>query len=112
FLQNFLTQNSQAQGLTANVKFRYYHVKGHLAVIQVGVAAYGIDMHAGNVLWQHLLYDPTKFQGPNNNWQFTLEQGRIVVLHLSPNGGATKVRVGEIGTVQATYVALVTQKGL
>jgi outer membrane protein assembly factor BamB len=94
-----------------NATFRFYQVKGHLAVIQVGMIAFGIDLEAGKVLWRHTLYDPNKNQ-PNYPWSVTVdEQGRLWVVH-NTQQGPTKSRIGQIGTVQATYVALTTQQGL
>ncbi|HYV37265.1 MAG TPA: hypothetical protein VE988_16275, partial [Gemmataceae bacterium] len=105
-------QNNNPTGFHPNAKFRFYQVKGHLAVIQVGMEAYGIDLGAGTILWQHSLYDPYKAQ-PNTNWSISMdEQGRLWVLHQNQFGNSVKARVGHIGSVQATYVALITQKGL
>jgi outer membrane protein assembly factor BamB len=112
FFAYLYDQNNRPMGFHPQAKFRFYHVKGHLAVIQVAMTVYGIDLDAGKVLWQHTLYDPNKVQSLGG-WQVAIdEQGRMWVLHVSQPGQQTKSRVGQIGTVQATYVALVTQKGL
>src|SRR5262249_3884462 len=111
FFSYLYDQTNRPTGFHPNAKYRFYQVKGHLAVIQVGMVAYGLDMNAGKVLWQHTLYDPNKVQ-PNFGWSVTIDdQGRMWVLH-NTQVGQTKARVGQVGTVQATYVALITQQGL
>jgi outer membrane protein assembly factor BamB len=103
-------EQGAAKGLP-NARHRFYHVKGHLAVIQVGLAAFGLDLDQGKVLWQHLLFGDNKGQGgPVNFNPVSDDQG--VWLVQSGAGQTVKFRVGQIGAVQANYVALVTQRGL
>jgi outer membrane protein assembly factor BamB len=96
-----------------DAKFRFFSVKGHLAVLQVGMNAYGIDLDAGKILWQHALYDPSKSGAYNVNGSTSIdERGQMWILQTNEFGQPTKARVGHIGAVEATYVALVTHKGL
>jgi len=113
FFAYLLNQTNRPMGFQPQAKFRFYQVKGHLAVIQVGMSAYGIDVDAGKVLWQHTLFDPNKTQ-TIGNWSMDVDNaGRMWVTTLiGPGQQTVKSRVGQIGTVQATYVALVTEKGL
>jgi outer membrane protein assembly factor BamB len=113
YFQWLYDQTNRPAGFYPNAKFRFYQAKGHLGVIQVGMVVYGIDMDNGQVKWSKQLYDPTTVQ-PNFGYQLAPpdEHGRLWVLHQNQFGGQTKVRVGQIGAVQATYVALATPKGL
>ena len=49
----------------ANHRFRFYQVKGHLIVFQVGTQVYCLDADNGKILWQHPLIDQMPQQGPN-----------------------------------------------
>ena len=97
-----------------NARFRYYQVRGNLAVFQVGAMAYCIDMDGGKILWQHTLFENMPTQP-----QIVLQQvlpdaeGNLEVYYWNQmNAQRTHVRIGQVAAVQASYVALVTQKGL
>jgi outer membrane protein assembly factor BamB len=111
FFSFLYDQTNRPMGFHPDAHWRFFHVKGHIGVVQIGMVAYGVDLAAGKKLWEHVLYDPNKMQ-PNFGWSVTTdEHGRLWVLH-NTQFGQTRAAVGQVGTVQATYVALVTQKGL
>jgi outer membrane protein assembly factor BamB len=113
FFRYMFDQMGRPTGFYPNAKYRYYQVKGHLAVVQVGMMVYGVDMDGGKVLWKHELYDTRKPPPQTVNPQLmTDDKGRFWVVHQNQFGGSTKVRVGQVGAVQPTYVALTTPKGL
>jgi outer membrane protein assembly factor BamB/tetratricopeptide (TPR) repeat protein len=113
FIGYLYQQANNPMNAHADAPWRYFHVKGHLAVMQFGTMAYGVDLDNGKVLWSHVLYDPTKMTQANSNWQMTQDdQGRLWALHYTQFNQQIKARVGQVGTVQATYAALITPKGL
>jgi outer membrane protein assembly factor BamB len=113
FIGYLYQQANSPMNAHADAPWRYFHVKGHVAVLQFGTMAYGIDLDNGKVLWQHVLYDPNKLLQVNANWQMTQDdQGRLWALHYTQFNQQIKARVGHVGTVQAAYAALITPKGL
>jgi outer membrane protein assembly factor BamB len=99
-----------------NARFRFYQVKGHLLVCQVGVMVYCIDGDTGKELWKMQTVDTI----PNNagimvqqvlndsegNPEFVVfDQTRMPPRNF-------RVSLGRIGTAQASYVAVLTHKGL
>jgi outer membrane protein assembly factor BamB len=111
-LQNMYNPMNPRQAYHAEAGFRFFSAKGHLAVLQVGITACGVDLDTGKVLWRQTLYDPTKVPNAVGTWQVMAdERGGLWALHNTPNGQA-KSRIGRVGAVQPTYVALVTHKGL
>ena len=49
---NLYQQANINQAYHPNARFRFYHVKGHLIVCQVGVMVYGLDGDTGKKLWE------------------------------------------------------------
>ncbi|MCS7045442.1 MAG: PQQ-binding-like beta-propeller repeat protein [Gemmataceae bacterium] len=103
-------------GYNPNARFRFYQVKGHLIVFQVGAQVYCLDASDGKLLWQTPLAEPVQ---PNNPQQVYINQvlpdanGRLeLVMYNQFNGQRTRVPIGSVGAVEASYVALLTQKGL
>jgi outer membrane protein assembly factor BamB len=111
FFDYLYAQTNQPMGFFANAKYRFYQVKGHLAVVQVGMVAYGIDLDTGATLWNYPLYDAGKLPPGAFQSQVVVDEQGMWVVHQT-NNGMVKGRVGHIGSVQATYVALITSKGL
>jgi outer membrane protein assembly factor BamB len=99
-------------------RFRFFHAKGHLAVVQVGTVAYALDLSAGKLLWQHNLIElnPGQAQPNFGNPQVSPDaEGNIwIIITDRPGmpGGSRRVRVGSVAAVEASYVALTTHKGL
>jgi hypothetical protein len=97
-----------------DANFRFFQGKGHLAVVQVGMVAYGIDLSAGKLLWQHNVLGmvPPRI----NQFQVSPDaEGNIWLMEQNrgfPQQQLMKIRVGGVGAVQASYVALTTNKGL
>lgn len=109
---NFLAQQPQQMNMihNPNSRYRFFHVKGHLAVLQVGTRVYGIDLDSSRVRWAHNLIErmPNNAQNMFSDWD-----GNLEIQYINPQINQwTKMRVGSIGAVQASYVALVTHKGL
>jgi outer membrane protein assembly factor BamB len=97
-------------------RYRFYQVKGHMIVLQVGTQVYCLDAGNGKILWQHPLIDPPA-QGVNQpmfaNQVLPDEDGRLELIMINQfNGQRTRLPVGGVGAVQASYAALLTQKGL
>ena len=115
--QIFFQMYQQANPNTAyhpNARFRFFHVKGHLIVCQVGVMVYCIDGDTGKELW--------KTQTVEN-----IQQNNFVHLQqvLNDQEGNPQfwywnqltntrfpVTLGRVGTAQASYVAVLGYKGL
>ncbi len=97
-----------------NARFRFFQVKGHLGVIQVGITAYCLDLNKGQVLWQHDLVAGNQFPPFVVPQLVTVDTDGNLEMRLvnQQTGQQTVTRIGSVGAVQASYVALVTQKGL
>jgi outer membrane protein assembly factor BamB len=110
---NFLAQQPQENFLhNPNSRYRFFHVKGHLGVFQIGTRVYGLDLDNGRVRWAHNLIDKIPNNQPVQN-MFSDWEGNLDIQYLSPQTGVwTRMRIGSIGAVQASYVALLTHKGL
>jgi outer membrane protein assembly factor BamB len=112
FVTYLYNQANSPMGFYPDAQWRFFHVKGHVAVLQVGMTAYGVDLDNGKVLWHHQLFDPAKVP-QSFNWQVTHDdKGRLWAMYQTQFGQQVKVRIGQVGSVQATYAALITQKGL
>lgn len=93
--------------------FRYFQVKGHLAVLQVGAMAYGIDLDNPRILWQRALLDSNLLKGVSPQNVLPDQDGRLVLAVYNPLARAPQqIRMGEVGTVQASYVCLLKQNNL
>ncbi|MCI0684343.1 MAG: PQQ-like beta-propeller repeat protein [Gemmataceae bacterium] len=104
-----------ASGYNPNHRFRFYQVKGHLIVFQVGAQVYCLDGNDGKILWQQ----PLAEQIQQGNPQMVINQvlpdadGRLDMIAWNQfNGQRTRLPIGGVGSVQASHVALVSQKGL
>jgi outer membrane protein assembly factor BamB len=115
--QYFQFLNQQANNNTAyypNARFRFYHVKGNLAVLQVGTVAYAVDLENARILWQHSLLE-MQLNQPNVVPQQVMpdQDGNLqFILWNQFNGQRHAVRIGHVGAVEAPYVALLKQKSL
>jgi outer membrane protein assembly factor BamB len=103
------------QAYHPNARFRFYQVKGHLIVFQVGVMVYCLDGDTGKKLWEM----QTAENIPNNgqvqlNPQVTNDsEGTPEFTYFNQfNGTRFRVSLGRIGTAQASYVAVLGHKGL
>lgn len=124
--QYFQYLYNQAQANTPyqpNAKFRFYQVKGNLLVFQVGAVVYALDADNGKLLWQQGLLEaqagnqpvqPNPFQPGVMPQQVLADQDGYLEIFLwnQLNNQRTRVPVGHVGAVEASYVALLTQKGL
>lgn len=103
------------QGYHPNARFRFYNVKGHLIVCQVGVMVYCLDGDTGKKLWEVQTVDPIPQNGQIFLNQVVSDQGDgtpVFIYHNNLTGQRTTVELGRIGTAQASYVAVLTHKGL
>jgi outer membrane protein assembly factor BamB len=97
-----------------NARFRFYHVKGHLIVCQIGIMAYCLDGDTGKVLWRQSMAEGLENQ-PNLMVQpaTTDADGNPEFIVLNQFGRPqTRIALGQVGAVEASYVALLTSKGL
>jgi outer membrane protein assembly factor BamB len=110
----YLMQQAQRNTMYyPNARFRFFQVKGHLAVFQVGTMVYALDLDNSRVLWSHpLLKDGV----PNTlrvNYLIPDQEGNLELVAMNNfTNQLTKIAVGHVGTAQASYVALVSQNGL
>jgi outer membrane protein assembly factor BamB/tetratricopeptide (TPR) repeat protein len=106
-------QNNVAVPYSPNARHRFYHVKGHLIVAQIGVMAYCLDGDTGKVLWRHPLVEGLENQ-PNIQPAGVDADGNpeFVIFNMQFGGRQSRLTLGQVGAVQASYVALLTQKGL
>src|SRR5262249_38220725 len=112
FYNHIFNQAASNTAYYPDARFRFFHAKGHLAVVPVGVTAYGIDLSSGKLLWRHPLFETT---GPQIGHLEVMPdaEGSVWVTVMAPRGGQpTRTRVGTVGAVEASYVALTTHKGL
>lgn len=95
-----------------NARFRFYHVKGHLIVCQVGVMIYCIDGDSGKELWkmqtvENIQQNVQLFQVNNDS------EGNPEFWYVNnQNGSRFRATLGRVGTAQASYVAVLGHKGL
>lgn len=99
-----------------HARHRFFQVKGHLIVAQIGIMAYCLDGDNGKVLWRHPLVEgldnqPNMFIQPagadaDGNPEF------VIVNQNQFGAQQRRLTIGQIGAVQASYVALLTHKGL
>jgi tetratricopeptide (TPR) repeat protein len=113
----YLYQQGQANNAYyPNAKFRFYQVKGNLVVFQVGTVAYCLDADNAKILWQQSLmeaHNQAVQPGLVNQQVLPDRDGYLEVIMWNQfNGQRIRAPIGHVGAVQASYVALVTQKGL
>jgi outer membrane protein assembly factor BamB len=108
------SQNFNNIPYNPNARHRVFHVKGHLIVCQVGIMAYCIDGDNGKVLWRHPL-----LEAPNPPNLQVQPQGadadgnpEFAILNQQFGRWERRFSIGQIGAVQASYVALLTEQGL
>jgi outer membrane protein assembly factor BamB len=116
-------QADRNAGTFPNARFRYYHARGHLAVVQAGIMVYGVDTGAGKLLWSYCVLDalpqgvmPGNAQimtdNPNPQPNSPPNDGTLWYITNTPGQSPLKSRIGHVGAVEASYVALTTQRGL
>lgn len=103
-------------GYSANHRYRFYQVKGHLVVFQIGTQVYCLDANDGKMLWQQPLTEQIQQNNPQQmfiNQVLPDAEGRLELIMINQfTGQRTRVPIGSVGAVHASYVALLTQKGL
>jgi len=98
-----------------NARFRFYQVKGHLLVCQIGIMVYCIDGDSGKKLWEMQTVENIQNNGLNILQQVTNNEhdGNPEFLYRNQiNGQMFTVSLGRIGAAQASYVAVLGHKGL
>jgi outer membrane protein assembly factor BamB len=106
--------NNLTQTYNPDARHRLFHIKGHLIVAQIGFTAYAFDADNGNVLWKHPLVDGLENRG-NVQLQTTgadADGNPIFQLYNVQLQRFHPVIVGQIGAVEASYVAILGQHGL
>jgi outer membrane protein assembly factor BamB len=107
--------NAYNNSLAHAGRFRFCQVAGHLVVFQVGVMVYCMDADQGRFLWSRSLIEQTPNQPNQQTGQFTLDNdGNLQIIWGQLNGIMQQLHapVGQVGAVEPSYVALVTQNGL
>lgn len=116
FFQYLYQQSQNNNAYLPDARFRFFQCKGHLMVFQVGTTVFCLDVDGGKVLWNHQLIDGNLNPVPGMPVVQQVvpdEEGYLeLVVWNQFNNQRTRTPVGHVGTVQASYVALVTQKGL
>ena len=111
---NLYQQANVNQAYHPNARFRFFHVKGHLIVCQVGVMVYCLDGDTGKKLWEVQTVENT----PQNAFvtlqrvQNDQEGNPEFYFWNQQTGQQFRVTLGRIGAVQASYVAVLGHKGL
>lgn len=97
-----------------NAPFRFFQVKGHLLVFQVGIMVYCLDGDTGQKLWEQTTAESLRNQvGLVPQQVVTDEEGNPeFIMWNQKTQQRTRVTLGKIGPVEASYIALLTQKGL
>jgi tetratricopeptide (TPR) repeat protein/outer membrane protein assembly factor BamB len=115
YFQFLYQQASNNTSFHPNAHFRFYQVKGHLAVLQVGTMAYGLDLEdPSGILWKQSLMevDPTQ-NGMHPQQVLPDQDGNLQMLVWNQFiNQQRRLRIGHIAAVQGSYVALVRQKSL
>jgi tetratricopeptide (TPR) repeat protein len=106
-----LYQQGQGQVAYADAPHRFVRVKGHLAVFQIGVMAYGVDLDSAKVLWQHGLVTLPNTMNVNGAVPNAEGSPELIVFNQATQQQA-RIRIGHVAAVEASYVALITHKGL
>lgn len=111
---NLYQQSTPNAAYYPNARFRFFHVKGHLIVCQVGAMVYCLDGDNGKKLWEMQSVEPMQ-QNQFVHLQQVLsdEEGNPEFMYWNQlNNSRFRVRLGRIGTAQASYVAVLGYKGL
>jgi tetratricopeptide (TPR) repeat protein len=102
----------QNQNMSVNPARLRFHLRGHLAVAQLGTQVCGIDLDSSRVLWQCPLLPDMQNVG-NVQQIYSDREGNLEMLVVNQmTGQFVRERVGRVAAVQASYVALLTQRGL
>jgi outer membrane protein assembly factor BamB len=113
---NFLyNQANNNFGFLPRARFRHYLVKGHLAAVQGGTMAYGLDLESGKKLWQYSLLDQDLPPGSNIQQVMPDQDGHLYMMvwnQVFGGGQQRRIRVGHVAALGASYVAIQTQKSL
>ena len=111
---NLYQQANVNQAYHPNARFRFFHVKGHLMVCQVGVMVYCIDGDTGKKLWEIQTVENIP-----NNGLVSLQrvandaEGNPELYYYDQRiNQHFRVTLGRIGAAQASYVAVLGHKGL
>ncbi|MBI3823680.1 MAG: PQQ-binding-like beta-propeller repeat protein [Planctomycetes bacterium] len=109
-----LYQQANNQQYHPNARFRFYQVKGHLIVCQVGVMVYCIDGDSGKKLWEMQTVENIPQNGVTHLQQVANDTEGNPEFHYwnQLTNQKFKVSLGRIGTAQASYVAVIGHKGL
>lgn len=101
-----------------NARFRFFHARGHLIVCQVGIMVYGLDGDTGKKLWETTMVEGLQNQQPGRpglvfQQIMTDPEGNPeFIMWNQLNNQRIRVALGQVGPVEASYVALISQKGL
>ncbi len=97
-----------------NARFRFFHVKGHLIVCQVGVMVYCLDGDTGKELWKTQTVENVQQNNFVHLQQVNTDQdGNPQFIYWNQlNNTRFAVTLGRVGTAQASYVAVLGYKGL
>lgn len=102
------------QAYFPNARFRFYHVKGHLIVCQVGVMVHCLDGDTGRELWKMQTVEniPPGVFVQLNQVVNDAEGNPEFIYYNQQTNQRFRVSLGRIGTAQASYVAILGHKGL
>lgn len=101
------------QQYNPNARYRFYQSVGRLAVLQVGLVAYCVDVESGRILWQQPLLDMSTHNPLFHSQLHANTDGDLeLIVYNQNNQQRPRVPVGRIGAVEASYVALVGGNGL
>jgi outer membrane protein assembly factor BamB len=107
-------QATMNQAYHPNARFRFYHVKGHLIVCQVGIMVYCLDGDTGKKLWEMQNVETLPQNGVVHLQQVLNDaEGNPEFLFWNQASNQRfRITLGRIGAVQASYVAILGHKGL
>jgi outer membrane protein assembly factor BamB len=115
FNQQVLNLAENNPGHMPRGRFRLYQVKGHLAVVQIASEVYAIDLETPKILWQYTLMNAGTLQAQQIfPQQMTTDQDgnpELMVFNQLTRM-RYRLRIGQVGTVQASYVALLKEDEL
>jgi tetratricopeptide (TPR) repeat protein len=113
YFQYLLLQAQRNTMYYPNARFRFFQVRGHLAVFQVGTMVYALDLDSSRLLWSYPLLKDALPNTIRVSQVMPDVDGNLEMIAMNNfTNQLTKIAIGNVGTVQASYVALVTQKGL
>jgi outer membrane protein assembly factor BamB len=115
YFGNVLQQALNNPSFYPKGRFRSYQVRGHLAVLQIGTEVYCIDMETPKLLWsQSLLEMPSPQVNNISPQQIQMDQdgNPEVMVYNFRTRMRYRMRIGQVGTVQASYVALLKEDEL